>query len=126
MDLLWENIIKVLEEMIITKSEMLAVDQIRGLERARGEDNLTFVSKAHMIYKSMDWAGPEQECISCLFVKLSVEHQQRILDVFEIKELSFDRQVAYYQRKGRQESFMSMEHMRSGMVSAMQVANRRT
>lgn len=44
-----------------------------------------------MIYKSIEPAKREQDFVSVLFGKLLAQHRQRILDIFEIEELSFDR-----------------------------------
>lgn len=96
------------------------------MERTRGEDDITFVNRSHMIYKSVELAKSEQDCVSVLFRKLPMYHQQKILDLFEIEELSFDMLIAYYQRKGIQESFMNMQRMRIGMVGALNVASRQT
>lgn len=48
------------------------------------------------------------------------------MDVYEIEELSFDRLVDYYQRKGRQESFISLANMRSGVMNVVTATNRQT
>lgn len=96
------------------------------LERARGKDDLAFVSKANMIYKSIESAEREQDCVTALFGKFPVQHQQIFLDVFEIEDLSFERLVVYYQRKGKQDNFISIANMQTGVAHAVSVANRRT
>lgn len=125
-DLLWDKITKVLENMIIAQSEMFAIDKLRRLERIRGEDHIGFVSIAHMIHKLVKPAEREQECVTVFFGKLLTSHQQNILDIFKIEELSFDRLIEYYKQKGRQESFMGLANMKSGMLNAMNATNKQT
>lgn len=79
-----------------------------------------------MIYISVEPVENEKDCVTALFEKSPVQHQQKLLDMFEIEDQSFGRLFAYYQRKGRQDNFMSLQNMRSGVVSAMDAANRRT
>lgn len=79
-----------------------------------------------MICKSIEPRKREQDCLIILFGKFLSQRQQKILDIFEREELSCNRLVAYYQRKRKQENFMSIANMRSGVVNAMNVANKRT
>lgn len=67
------------------------MDQLSVMERIKEEDNLTFVSKGHMIYKFVDLAEREQDCITILFGNLHAQHQQNILYIFETNELSIER-----------------------------------
>lgn len=46
--------------------------------------------------------------------------------MFEIEELSFERLIFYYQRKERQDTFMSIINMQSGVVNSMNASNKRT
>lgn len=55
-----------------------------------------------------------------------MQHQQKILDIFEIEELSFDKLIEYYQPKGKQKSLMGLDKMRSVMLSAVNADNRQT
>lgn len=53
-DLLWDRVKGVLEDMIIVRTERSALDQIRLLETTRGEDGITFINRAHIIYKLVE------------------------------------------------------------------------
>lgn len=55
-DLLWSRVTKVLESMIISRSELSVRGQLRRLERVIGEDDIEFVSRVHMICKLVEHA----------------------------------------------------------------------
>lgn len=48
-DLLLDNVSRVLQNMIVTRFEVSAIDQLRSLERTRQEDDLTFFSRPYTI-----------------------------------------------------------------------------
>lgn len=79
-DVHWDRVTKVLDNMIIVRAKLTAIYQLRPLERITGEDDLTFVSRGHMIFKWVESTERGQDYVTFLFKELPAQHQQKVLE----------------------------------------------
>lgn len=110
---LWRSMKDLLAGMIVEGCEMSALDRLRKLVRTQGENDISLVYCAQMIFQTSEVLVFKRECVTILMGELFLIFRDKIIKVNDMDQLLFQDVISYFRKKVKKDSYRQLTRLRS-------------